>query len=232
VVTHNEHRLAEFFYSIDFDEIFEAIQFDLGVLVVLGILDGAWGEEGITGVRINALGAYLLGQTDTYTPGKLDAPLAASAFVVQPDYTVVLTGKRERKRHEAFLNQFLAPASSDESVSVYKLDFAAMAAALERGISVQQILDYLRANATKALPGNVETQLQDWEALSKKVHIRMAQVAIVECSDPFILAELKNTKAVQETACPVAENHLLVNANNVRAVKSAIEKRKYFCVVK
>jgi hypothetical protein len=44
---------------------------------------------------------------------------------------------------------------------------------------------------------------------------------------PHLPAQLLRQKAF-----PVAENHLLVNANNSRAVKSAIEKQKYFCVVK
>jgi hypothetical protein len=215
------------FMDFGLDEAFwHLYKFDLLLLVALGILDGAWHEQNFVGFRINALGAYLLGFAASYIPPKEENQ--GGSLVVQPDYSIVLTGKRKGDRN--FLERFLNPASKDDSVRVYKLDFAGVARALDAGLSVQTIKKYLAENATKELPGNVATQLDDWEELGQKVKIRTQQVTVLECDDPFLLQEIKHLKPVQNHLLPTPENCLFADAGALSVIKKAVEKQRRFCV--
>jgi hypothetical protein len=196
-------------------------------LMVLGLVDcvfATWdGEELPVGVRVNASG------TQIFRPSV--AASAQNSFVVLPDYSVVLTGERERQRHAAYLGKFLDTVSSDALVTVFRLSFAGMARALAQGISIQKILDYFKIHATKSVPGNVETQMREWSEAGQKIRIRKEEVVFVQCEDPYLLAEIKSIKTVQNNLLPLPEDRFLIDPKHAHAVRSAIERQNHFCVM-
>jgi hypothetical protein len=125
----------------------------------------------------------------------------------------------------------LDTVSADAQVAVFKLSFAGMARALAQGISIQKILDYFKTHATKSVPGNVETQMREWNEAGQKIRIRKQEVVFVQCEDPYLLAELKSIKTVQNNLLVLPEDRFLIDPKHAHAVRSAIEKQSHFCVM-
>jgi len=66
-------------------------------------------------------------------------------------------------RHELFFDRFAEKTVDDKEVSVYKLDFTAMAKALTIGLSIHEINSYCEAFSNVPLPDNVKHAFLEWE---------------------------------------------------------------------
>lgn len=203
----------------------------LEYLTVLGIVDTAacamWTEDGNTlfdvpYFRITALGAHVLGISKME---EQPAP-TKSGFVVQPNFEIVIREGGSRHLHQVFFDRF-ATLVADDAVTIYSIDFACIVKAVDSGISVQAITDYLNEHSEHPLPGNIVTQLQDWAHKSGRIRIR--QVTIVETDDPLLLQELLHSKPIRKYVTSELPHAFVINGADAAKVKREIEKRNHLC---
>ena len=169
----------------DWDECeAQIIRLILSFLSAVGMVDIAYTENiprikyadddycvGISGFRITKLGAWILGITDKYEASETaEIQNDEGELLVQPDYSVIISGLKPRIEHESYLSKFLTKISQDDNAAVYRLDFQSAIRAFDIGITPQKIKAYLKKAGSKPLPENVERSLDDWQTKIGRVY--------------------------------------------------------------
>lgn len=179
--------------------------------------------------RVTALGMFLLGITDKYVSKQKSTSAEAKGIVIQPNFDIIVPNGTQRIAHEIYFERFLTKTTEDAEVSVFKLDFSGIVKALEIGIKIHEICDYLQNCSTVPIPENVISMLGDWETGSKRIRIRT--VTIVETDDAFLLEEIKNYKGMKENTLEEVRNAIVITPQKSLKVKRLIEKNKRFCTL-
>ncbi len=224
-------------YSVDWEGYeHPLIGIILGFFCALGIIDVVWGNERDdyyiysnrvpVAFRINALGAYILGLSDSYTPSFAVEPKTREGFVVLPDYTVIVPESVDRVRHELMFEKRLTKVSSNEEAVIYKLDFPSIVRAMDDGLSVADLRNYLAAS-DKPIPDNVARALDDWERQAGRIRLR--KVTILECEDDVLLEEVIRYKGMDDLIVEKVPAAAVVDGKATKAIKKIIEKNKRFC---
>ena len=202
----------------------------------LGIIDIAWGTY--TGLydnaearipiafKINALGAYVLGLSDTYTAPVESNTQNNGGFTVLPDYTIIIPESADRLKHELFFERFFTKESSTNETTIYKLDFSTIARAIDSGTNINKIRKYLSAS-DKPIPENIVRALNDWEKQSGRIKLR--KVTILECDDPTLLEEVIRYSGMGKFVEEKVQAAVVVDGNATKEIKKVIEKNKRFC---
>jgi len=175
--------------------------------------------------RLTSLGAYVLGITDDYTG---EAMQEDSGFLIQPNYEIVIAAGNMQDVHEFYLDSFAEKISAG-SVSVYKLSFKSIIKALDRNISVKNIITYLEEYASQPIPENVLLTLQEWERESKRIKIRT--VKILETDDLYLLEELKSYKTIRNNVVNELPYAIEIDSKATNKLKREIEKKHHFCII-
>lgn len=208
----------------------------LEYLSAMGIVDVAYtvGEEGdyetkeylsVKYLRLTPLGAYVLGASDDYVKEET----GESGLVVKPDYEIVLNPGSMMDVHEVFLDKW-AEKVSEGAASVYKLTFKAIARALDQGITMREIIEYLQEFATASIPANVMTTLEEWERESGRITIRT--VTILETDDPYLLKELRSYRAIDKAVLGELSCAVEIDGKSARKLKREIEKQNRYCSIR
>jgi len=203
----------------------------------LGIIDIVWehvqsgrdNSKQLTpkAFRLNPLGEYVLGLTETYTGAPESASKNEGGFTVLPDYTIVVPESQDRPALDIYFEGLFTKKSSTEQASIYLLDFETIVRALNNDTSVSDISSFL-AGSDKPLPGNVKRALKDWEKQTGRIKLR--QVTILECDDKALLEEVIRYRGMGAVVKGKLENAVVVDGNETKTVKKLIEKNKRFCI--
>ena len=177
----------------------------------------------IAGFRITKLGAWILGMVDKYeATSALIAQNDEGELLVLPDYSIVLSGLKCRIKHEVYFSRFLTKVSSDENVSVYKLDFKSIVRAFDNGITPMKIQGYLKNACSKALPDNVNRTLVDWQSKVGRVKIR--ELLVLETDDVLLLEEIKHIRAMGDMIVGDLQHAVILVDDSKKKAKTLIEK--------
>ena len=223
-------------YTPDWSECeAQIIRLILSFCGALGMLDIAYTEKvrvfkferddyrvGISGFRITPLGAWILGISKKYDAPKAVVQSAEGELIVQPDYTVMISGLKKRVEHEAYLSKFLTKGSVDENVAVYKIDFTSIVRAFDQKITPAQIKTYLKKASCKPLPENVIRSFDDWQVKVGRVKIR--SVTVLETDDALLLQELIHIKGMDRLSSDVLEHAVVIGDDTKKKVKALAEK--------
>ena len=228
---------SKYYYAVGW-ETYERtlIRIILSFFWTLGIIDIAWNERGqydagiVTripvAIRVNKLGAYVLGLSDSYTMPVAPEQKLKGGFTVLPDYTIVVPDSTDRVKHELYFERFFTKASSTTEASIYKLDFETIVRAIDNGSSVKALRKYL-AGSDKPMPENVAHAINDWEKQTGRIRLR--QVTILECDDAALLEEVTHYKGMGEFVKGKIGAAVVVDGSAAPKIKKAIEKNKRFC---
>ena len=203
----------------------------------LGIIDIAWGDEKSasnfsTGKRapvafkINPLGAYVLGLSDSYTVPVTSEVKVKGGFTVLPDYSIIIADSAKRVRHELFFERVFTKVSSTNEASIYKLDFETIVRAIDNGTSIAALQKYL-SGSDKPVPENVTRALADWKKQAGRIRVR--QVTILECDNAALLEEVIHYKGMGEFVKGKVGAAVVVDGSETGKIKKLIEKNKRFC---
>jgi hypothetical protein len=224
-------------YDPDWDECeSQIIRLILCFLSAIGMVDIAYTENvtrikagdddfcvGIAGFRINRLGAWVLGVTDTYEAAEtVSASGEDGGLIVLPDYSVVISGLKCRIEHETYFSRFLSRVSVDENAAIYKLDFSSVIRAHDNSITPQKIKTALIKASGKPLPDNVIRSLDDWQAKVGRVKIRT--MTVLETDDELLLEEIKHIKGIGEIIISGLHHAVAIDSSGQKKAKSLIEK--------
>ncbi len=204
-------------------------------LSVLGIVDLALYESSddygsvnyftVGYFKLTPLGAYIIGVTEDY---EFEEQNTDSGFIVQPNYEIVVSEGGMKELHNVFFGRFAEKVSEDRVV-VYKLTFKGIVNALDNGISVEEIIEYLKKYSEKSIPENVLMTLQGWERDSKRIRIRT--VTIVETDNIYLMEELKSYKAIGSNMLNDLPFVFEIGGKSANKVKREIEKKNHFCLI-
>ena len=182
---------------------------------------GNWGAEcldslsrydGLRSIRINALGAYVLGLADTYQA--TDA--AERTLNVLPNLDVVALG--EIPAADRLVLDAYAERTSDR---VWSLTATALLTALDTGRSVEEFSRFLDGRAHTELPGTVTALIDDVTRRTSQLQdLGMAQ--LVECADAALATLIANDRRLRALCRPVGDRHLAVPPEHGTAFRKGL----------
>lgn len=189
---------------------------------------GNWGTDdldylsrydGLRAIRLNALGAYVLGLTDGYTPSSADA--VAQTLKVLPNLDVVVTG--ELPQADRLMLDAYATRTSDR---VWALREASLLAAVDVGRGLDQLRQFLAARATHDLPNPVTTLLADVEARAGRLR-NLGVVRLIECAHPALAALISNDRRLRGRCHLLGDRHLAVPVEREAEFRKALRTLGY-----
>ena len=189
---------------------------------------GFWGADdleffsrydGLQYLRLNSLGAYCLGLTDTYTL----APQEHRPTVrVLPNRDVVITDL-EAAAGEMLILSLYAEKSSER---VWRLEQAKMLAAVESGRDLKELRELLQTRSENELPDVIARFLEDVEERSRRVLDR-GMARLIECADKDTAQLLAHDPRVKRYCMAAGERHIVVSAENEAAFRKGLRQLGY-----
>jgi hypothetical protein len=181
--------------------------------------------DGLLYIRINPLGAYCLGQADSYRA----APLAEEEATPQEPRLQVLPNLEIHASNnalspvEAFLLDSYAKKVSD---NVWQLDQVRLLEILEKGHSVAVLRELLETYSDQALPETVSRFLADMQDPSKRLR-DLSAARLIECADAALARLLANDVATQGLCMLAGDRYLVVREDLAGQFRNALHKLGY-----
>lgn len=185
-----------------------------------GHIDTLSRYDGLMYFRITPLGAYCLGIVKEYTR---TVPEAKPAIQVLGNREVIVRDRTYFETGDALLLDRIALRTADDT---WRLDQGRLLRAIEEGITVEAILDFLSAKNQGALPENALRFLEDVGKRAAQVkHAGSAEVFQVD-DEATALLILHDTK-LKRLCYAADDNRLIVPVEDIAAFKSALRKLGY-----
>jgi hypothetical protein len=185
--------------------------------------------DGLLGLRLTNLGAFVLGLTDEYTPPPMAADEGPPLLKVLPNLDIVVTDPgRIMPAERAFLERI----GTAESQDVYRLSRDQVLEATQHGLSVEQIKAFLAGKSglpEAQLPQTVRVFFQDLQQRLGALR-EGGKMLMLEGDDPYILTELANASALRslvQLASIDGRTVLLVPEERESAVRRHLRKLGY-----
>lgn len=169
--------------------------------------------DGLSHIRLTALGAYCLGLADTYAPA---AAPASTRLSVMPSLQVHVAAGRLAKEEALMLETWASPLTADS----WQLDRQKALAAVESGHDTGDLHAFLQARDEQPLPQPVEAFLAASQKQGRALRITGAAV-LVECQDAATAATLATHKETAGLCLAAGERHLVVRAEHQARFRAA-----------
>jgi hypothetical protein len=191
-------------------------------------MGGQWGTDdlaclsrydGLQHVRVTGLGAWCLGVRDSYEP----EPVAREfVFKVLPNLDVVAAGQRPSAADLLLLERF-AERRSD---SVWRLDRTRALAALEQGLSIAELRDFLVAKSSEPLPQTADVFLGEIEARAGALK-DAGLVRRIECADAPTAHLIVNDRRLRNLCHLAGERYVVFGIDDEAAVRRGLRELGY-----
>jgi hypothetical protein len=175
--------------------------------------------DGLKYLRINALGAWVLGLSRHYEPEPL---VIRKTWRVLPNHEVVSTEQSPDPGDALFLDR-VAERTSDR---VWRLDREKILAALEDGFDVGQVSEFLEARTAEPIPATVATLLADLKQRAGQLRDKGA-VHMIECADAETARLLVLDPKLRSLCLPAGERNLVFRESDQAAVRAQLRKLGY-----
>ena len=238
-----EQQYGSFGYDADY--AWESLQgrFTLALLfeyaATLGLLDVAyispeharndfrdrWGTDdlsclsrydGLMYFRVNPLGAWCLGLADTYEP---QVVVLEKVLRVLPNLDVVAADRPPSAADVLFLERF-AERSSE---AVWRLSRDRILAAVEQGLAVAELKDFLASRAQGSLPQTAEVFLHDLQDKMGQLE-DLGAARLIGCKDAVVARTLASDRRLRNICQLAGERHLVFKASDEAAVRRALKE--------
>ncbi len=173
--------------------------------------------DGLEAVRLNSLGAYALGRTDTYQA----AEVAQRTLKVLPKRDIVATGEI------SFADRLVLDAYADRtSDRVWSLTSATLLTALDTGRTPEELTRFLQSRSHTEIPTAVTTLIEDVTARADRLR-DLGTVHLVECSDPALATLIARDRTLRKLCCPIGDRHLAIPVEHGVAFRKALRTLGY-----
>jgi hypothetical protein len=176
-------------------------------------LDSLSRYDGLRAIRVNALGAFVLGLADHMPP---EAAASAQSIKVLPNHDVVALGELplgDQMTLSAFANK-----SADR---VWQLTAGSLLTAIANGRGIDELLDVLDRASDQGLPSTVRTLISDVTRRSAALTDR-GMMRLVECADTSTAKLIAGDRATRRLCELIGERHLAVGAEHEAAFRTAL----------
>lgn len=171
--------------------------------------------DGLRAIRVNALGAYVLGLAEQMPP---EAAATAQSIKVLPNHDVVAL--RELPLGDQMTLSAFADQSSDR---VWQLTAGSLLAAIANGRRIEELIDVLDRASDQALPSTVRTLILDVTRRSAALTDR-GMVRLVECADTSTAKLIAGDRGMRRLCELIGERHLAVGAEQEAAFRTALTR--------
>jgi hypothetical protein len=188
-----------------------------GTLRWLGLTDLGLRDDAPVSFRVNALGAALLGSG----PAPAEAP--DEPLVVQPNFEVIVPAYASP--YARFQLSRIAERIGGDDTEIYKLTKRSSQAALEQGVSLEDMLRLLGEQSGHEPPQNVVATLREWAGQHSQVTLRRSVLLEAE---PALLEQIKRDKRVKLPQVErLADSAWLVREGDAPALAGRLRKAGY-----
>jgi hypothetical protein len=189
---------------------------------------GSWGTDdlgclsrydGLVYVRINTLGAWCLGQANSYEPAAvLNEPL----FQVLPNRDVVAADRPLGHAYALFLERF----AQRKSEAVWQLDPGMIVESVEKGLTVEELKTFLEAKNQGPLPQTVAVFLDDMASkLSQLKDLGAAR--LIACKDANVAQLLVHDRRLRNICQLAGERQIVFKAADESTIRRVLKELGY-----
>lgn len=191
-------------------------------------LGGNWGAEdmdycgrydGLLYVRLNALGQYVLGVANDYTPPPAEK---RNLFTVLPNREIAVAGGEHLLPGDVSMLELFAQKRSDR---VWRIDQRLILDYLDEGGSLDDILRFMTENAAD-IPETVRVLFDDLAA-KKDAILKTEEARLIEFADPAVSALVVHDSKAGKLCRPAGDRHIVVAKSDERALRTALKKLGY-----
>ncbi len=175
--------------------------------------------DGLMFIRINSLGSWCLGLAENYQP---EAVAAEQVLRVLPNRDVVTRGKPLSPSDILFLERF-AERSSE---AVWHLEGSKVLAAVEQGLSVEELKEFLSAKSQETLPQTVAVFLDDLQKKTGQLEDQ-GTARLIACRDPVVAQMLANDRRLSKLCQLAGERQLVFRAADEAAFRRGLRQLSY-----
>lgn len=153
----------------------------------LGLIDLGVEEGTVCSFRINHLGNALLHDAPWTETTPIELLVIQGNFeVMVPKYATLFVRFQIRR---------IAECIQQHEISTYKLTKKSIQQAVERGISVESIITFLREHSGREIPQHMLITLQEWGQQANRLSLR--RTMLLEADDPLLLEQIKYDRRVR-----------------------------------
>jgi hypothetical protein len=175
--------------------------------------------DGLLFIRINSLGAWCLGMAEHYEP---EAVTVRPVLKVLPNLDVVATDVPLSPGDVLLLERF----AERQSEAVWHLQASKLLEAVEGGLTVGELKDFLAARSPGPLPQTVEVFLADLAHKAGQLEDQ-GTARLVACADAHVARVLANDRRLRKLCQRAGERHLVFRAADEVAVRRALRELGY-----
>jgi hypothetical protein len=175
--------------------------------------------DGLLYVRINALGAWCLGRAEHYEAAAIPLELL---FQVLANLDVVAPGQPPSPADVLFLERFAARTSE----SVWRLEAGKILEAVEKGMTVADLREFLEAKSQPPLPHTVDVFLNDLAHKAGQL-ADLGAARLIACAEPHVAQVLANDRRLRKLCQLAGDRQLVFQATDEPAVRRALRELGY-----
>jgi hypothetical protein len=183
-------------------------------------LDALSRYDGLQSIRLTALGAYVLGLTDTYQPANSVATDAPPLNAL-PNLDIVATGDIP-----ATDRLFVSAYAKQINDRVWTVSATSLLSAIDSGRELTEFTTFLTQRTVHDLPSTLSILIAD-------VHRRAGQLTdlgharVIECADPATAALIAHDRSLRPLCRPIGNKHLAVPLDQELKFRKALLKLGY-----
>ena len=175
--------------------------------------------DGLLAFRINPLGSFCLGLTDSYTATPVTVE---STLRVLPNLDIVMTGAPLKPAEALMMNTFTEQTSD----AVWKLNRETALKAAEAGQSLKEFQVFLKKASAEAFPKTVEQFFED--CLSRSESLQDKGIArLIECADATLATLIAHDSRTKKYCQLAGEKHLVVPIDQETRFRNGLRKLGY-----
>jgi hypothetical protein len=175
--------------------------------------------DGLLFVRINPLGAWCLGLVGAYEPETVPAE---RVLKVLPNRDVVAADRPLGPADVLLLERF----AERRSESVWHLAAGKVQAAVEQGLAVEELKEFLTARSREPLPQTVAVFLNDLQDRMGQLE-DLGTARLIACKDAVMARTLVSDRRLGKVCRLAGERHLVFPATDEAAVRRALRELGY-----
>jgi Helicase conserved C-terminal domain len=182
-------------------------------------LDALSRYDGLQAIRLNALGSYTFGLTDTYQApaGDEETPV----LKVLPNLDVVATGTLGPG--DQLLLSTYAEHTADH---VWTISATSLMTAISTGHDPKDFIAFLAHRTEHELPGSLETLISDITRRAGQL-ADLGHARVIECADSALAALITHNRALRTLCHPIGDRHIVVPLDQELKFRKGLLKLGY-----
>jgi hypothetical protein len=174
--------------------------------------------DGLWALRVNSLGAWVLGQKKSYAPSFHDEP----SLRVLPNMEITIMGASFPSSDALFLDRI----SEKVSERVWRLSLSKLLQAAEEGVEIMRAIAFIEERSRGDLPQSVRAFFDDILLRSGKIR-DLGEARLVECADAPLAHLIANDSRLRSLCFLAGDRNLVVLKENETAFRKGLRELGY-----